>query len=196
METVELPEYYSTKELQAMGTEELRMAQANGFRKMGPSPLPPPPQALAPRPAAEVWGSNEFDFVCPSGAQCRMRKLMPERMVEKGILDKVTTLPGIVAEVVEKAEGAPPKPKEDMPTSQELSAVLEVMEILIPLVVVTPEVFPVPTTDDPNGTPEPRVLGRIYTDSIEIQDRIAIMERAMQGVKVFEPFRAGSSQPV
>lgn len=210
METVELPEYYNTTELQAMGADELRAAQANGFRKsvVGGYPYvldeshnevslktPAPPQS---RPAAEVWGSTEYDFVCPSGAKCRMRKLMPEKLMEHGILDRISSLPGITAEVVEKSEGLPPKPKaaNSLPDKEELRAVTQILEVLVPLVVVEPRVYPVPTTDDPNGTPDPRVAGRIYTDSIELMDRIAIMERAVQGVKTLEPFRAGPGQPV
>lgn len=194
METVELPEYYNTTELQAMGEEELRMAQANGFRKMGPSPLPPSPTSPQARPAAEVWGSTEYDFTCPSGAMCRMRKLMPESLIEHGLLDKLTTLPGIAAEVVEKAEGAPPKPTASsmVPDKEELRAITQILEVLVPIVVVQPQVFPVPVPDE-DGKCEGRYEGRIYTDSIELMDRIAIMERAVQGVRGFESFRAGSS---
>lgn len=202
METVELPEYYNTTDLQNMSVDELRAAQANGFRKSGNVTMSPPPlapvQTTGPRPAAEVWGSSEYDFVCPSGAMCRMRKLMPETLLEEGILDRIATLPGYAAEVVEKAEGAPPKSgaMDAMPDKEEMKAVKDILEIVVPLVVVEPRVYPVPTTDDPNGTPDPRVPGRIYTDSIELMDRVAIMERAVQGVKKLEPFRAGSGQPV
>jgi hypothetical protein len=197
METVNIPEYYTTQELQAMSAEDLREAQANGFRKPDASPLPPaPPQGV--RPAAEVWGSSEYDFVCPSGAQCRMRKLVPEKLLEHGILDKVSSLQGIVAEVVDKAEGMPPKAAVlgDMPSKKEFEAVIKVMEVLLPLVVVQPQVYAVPTSDDPAVLPPERIVGRIYTDSIELMDRIAILERAMSGVKMLEPFRSGSSQPV
>jgi hypothetical protein len=160
--------------------------------------LPPPtPAQVGPRPAAEVWGSTEYDFVCPSGAQCRMRKVGPEKLLESGILDKLTGLPGIAAEVVDKAEGLPPKPpsQSGVPGKEEVRAVIQVMEVLIPLVVVEPQVYPVPVADE-HGTTEARVVGRIYTDSIELVDRIAILERAVQGVKALEPFRAGSGQSV
>lgn len=158
-----------------------------------PAPTPPQAPLVEVRPAAQVWGSTEFDFTCPSGALCRMRKLMPEAMVEAGILDKVATLPGVAAEVIEKAEGAPPKPAGpfgELPSKEDMRAIIEVLEVLVPMVVVEPRVYPNP----PAG--EERVAGRIYTDSIELQDRIAIMERAVYGVKKLEPFRAGSGQPV
>lgn len=147
---------------------------------------PAPPSAPQAVPAAEVWGSNEFDFTCPSGATCRMRKLMPERLIEMGLLDKLTVLPGIAAEVVDKAEGAPPKKIGDVeiPDKHELGQMIELLNILVPMVVVVPEVHPVPT----DGSE--RVVGNIYTDSIEMSDRVAIMERAVHGVKKLEPFRS------
>jgi len=196
METIELPEYYNTQELQAMSQEELKAAQANGFRKVAGSPVaaPSPTAPSQVRPAAEVWGSNEFDFVCPSGARCRMRKLMPEKLLESGILDQLTALPGYVAEVVDKAEGQPPKKTDDI-QAKDITSVLEVLEKLIPMVVVEPQVFPVPVSPG-EGKPAPeREVGRIYTDSIELQDRIAIMERAVKGVRALEPFRAEPGQP-
>jgi hypothetical protein len=153
----------------------------------------PSPSAPQVRPAAEVWGSNEFDFVCPSGARCRMRKLMPEKLLESGILDQLTSLPGYVAEVVDKAEGQPPK-KDDEVNPKDITSVLEVLEKLIPMVVVEPGVSPVPVPDETGHVPERRE-GRIYTDSIELQDRIAIMERAVKGVRRLEPFRTEPGQP-
>lgn len=147
-------------------------------------PTPAPAQENV-RPAAEVWGSTEYDFVCPSGAQCRMRKLMPEKLIETGILDRITTLPGYAEELVQQAEGAPPKKADDLvPDKEELKSITAILDILVPLAVVEPRVFPTP------GPGEDREVGRIYVDSIELMDRIAIMERAVQGVKKLEPFRA------
>jgi hypothetical protein len=162
-----------------------------------PSPTPAPVQedVVVPRPAAEVWGSTEYDFTCPSGAMCRLRKLMPEKLLELGILDKITTLPGVVAEVVEKAEGLPPRKADAIPDAQELRNITGILEVLVPLVVVEPKVFPVPVAGEDGVVPD-RVQGRIYTDSIELLDRVAIMERSVQGVKKLEPFREGSGQPV
>lgn len=194
MESIELPEYYTTTELENMTMEQLAAAKASGFRKQGPMPLPsiavptPAPAPVQERPAAEVWGSTEYDFVCPSGAKCRMRKLMPEKLLEFGILDRISTLPGVAAGVVDKAEGAPPKPG-DMPDAQDIKDVVGILEVLLPAVVVSPVVYAVPVVGDDGEVPE-RVVGRIYTDSIELTDRIAIMERAVQGVQKLVPFRS------
>lgn len=157
---------------------------------------PPLPSQAQPVPAAQVWGSNEYDFTCPSGAQCRMRKLMPEKLLEMGVLDKITALPGLAEEQVEKAEGQPPKKLTDsLPSKEDLAAIVGVLELLIPMVVVEPRVYPVPVPNAEGVVPD-RVSGRIYTDTIELMDRIAIMERAVQGVKKMEPFRTGPGQSV
>jgi hypothetical protein len=192
METVQLPEYFSTTELQAMSAEELGMAQANGFRKdvstpSGPavSPVPPPVQA---RPAAEVWGATEYDFTCPSGAQCRMRKIMPEKMLETGILDKIAVLPGYAQEVIEKTEAVGPPQPERMPTKEEIGTLVDVLDTLIPMVVVQPWVSSVPKPGPDGVTPE-RVEGIIYVDSIDLDDRVAIMERAIGGANKLRSFR-------
>lgn len=146
-----------------------------------PEPVLPP----TPRPAQDVWGSNEYDFMCPSGAQCRMRKIQIERLIEDGILDKITALPGYAADVVEKAEavGPPKKAEDEMPTQQEFDALIDVLNILVPQVVAQPEVWRTP----PKG--EERVNGRIYVDSIDLEDRVAIMERALEGTRGLVRFR-------
>lgn len=157
---------------------------------------PAPPQV---RPAAEVWGSTEYDFTCPSGASCRMRKLVPEELIRHGILDKITRLPGIAAEVVEKAEAVgPPTVKgllDEMPSREEFDSLMDVLNTLVPLVVVQPQVWPVPPMPQDFENPtdeEKRVVGRIYLDSIDLEDRLAIMERAVSGTRGLEAFRKGS----
>jgi hypothetical protein len=157
-------------------------------------PKPSPAPSAQARPAAEVWGSNEYDFTCPSGAQCRMRKLMPEKLLEMGVLDKITALPGYTDELIKQAEGAPPErtgAASTLPDKEELQQIVDLLEVLVPMVVVTPTVYPAPVFDEGGKMPD-RVEGRIYTDSIELQDRVAIMERAVHGVKPLATFRQGS----
>jgi hypothetical protein len=60
---------------------------------------------------------------------------------------------------------------------------------VIPMVVVKPTVHRVPQADEPGGPVPDRVEGWIYTDDIELGDRVAIMERAMSGVVKMDNFR-------
>lgn len=135
--------------------------------------------------APTAWGSNEYDFTVPSGQLCRMRKLRPEELIKAGLLDKVSQLPAYAEELVQKAEGVQPQ-KQSMPTAGELEQLVDILDKLLPLVVVRPKLWPAPAED------EPRVPGRVYVDDVELGDRIAIMERAMGGVAKYENFRQES----
>ncbi len=139
--------------------------------------------------AVTAWGQTEYDFVTPSGQRCRLRKLDPAELAEAGILDKVTRLPGVTAGLVEKSSGQPPAPEPDpeaMPDKETIRALVDLVNVLVPMVVVKPSVAPIPEND------EERVQGVVYVDSIEITDRIAIMERSLQGLAKLDSFRKQS----
>ena len=194
-------ELYSTAELAAMSSEELRTAQANGFvkpivggyassgtfpdpRRVIDIPLDPPAPSLPQDPyAVTAWGSQFFDFVTPSGQKCQMKKLRPEELVGTDLLDKITRLPAFAEEAIQKAEGKPPVP-EKMPSTEDINSLLEVLDQLLPMVVVQPKVLPTPKEGEGGRQP-----GTIYVDDIELMDRVAIMERAVQGVKKMDNFR-------
>lgn len=131
--------------------------------------------------APTTWGSNEFDFTTPSGQRCRLRKLPIEDLAKAGILDRMTRLPGLADQLVKKAEGAPPEPV--MPNGDQIEIVTELVDILTPLVVVQPQVWPVPAED------EQRVTGRVYVDTVDFMDRVAIMNRVVGTVQSLDNFR-------
>lgn len=162
-----------------------KAAHAPNFAGAKVEPLPAPEPAPASDPyAPSVWGSNEYDFTCPSGQTCRMRKIPVEKIVSSGVLDKITRLPAVAQEQIDRAEGMPPKKVADaMPKPEEMEALLDTLNILLPMVVVKPEIYSAPEEG------QERVVGRIYVDSIELEDRIAIMERAVGGVRNLEAFR-------
>lgn len=155
-----------------------------------PGSAPAPAQAEVPSDpyAPKVWLSNTFDFLTPSGQLCQLKKVDVAQLAEKGILDKLTRLPGIAAAQVAKAEGAPPEKAVDpeLPDTETIKAVLEAVNVLVPLVVVQPHVWELPAEG------EPRVPERIYVDSIEIGDRIAIMHRVLGGLQDLDKFRQQS----
>lgn len=197
---------YTTTELAAMTSEELRTAQANGFVKPdphdGPIMLEPgnrpspdlPPQGTESDKdpyAVTSWAESEYDFRVPSGQLCRMKKLRPEEMIGTDLLDRVTRLPGFAEENIRKAEGRPPTAA--MPSKEALAEVIEVLDELLPLVVVKPKLWPEPTPEQANDDPEldnsERRSGRVYVSDVELADRVAIMERAVGGVKRMDNFR-------
>lgn len=194
---------YDTNELKAMTPEEFADARAQGFVKpfanptayrdaetalmpgdiVYPQDVPSRPSPPQDRYAATAWASPYFDFITPGGQTIQMQKLLPEKMLGTGLLDKITRLPAFAQELIDKAEGLPPAAVVKLTDSEQVAQVVEVVNEIVPLVVVQPTVYPVPPTG------EERVNGRIYVDSIELADRVAIMERAVKGVAALDPFR-------
>jgi hypothetical protein len=149
-------------------------------------PSPSPQSEVAANPyAATTWGSNEYDFKTPTGQLCRLKRLDVAELAKAGILDRVTRLPGLTAELVARSEGQPPA-AEVMPDKETIETVLEVLHVFLPIVVVQPQIWPLPA-DGEERKPE-----RIYVDSIDIVDQVAIMTRALQGLKALDSFRPES----
>lgn len=181
---------YTTAELQAMSAQELEVARANGYVRPESSDLreraqeafdnsrPAPPQDPY---AVTSWGEREYDHTVPSGQRCRMRKLRPEELIERNLLDRITRLPGFSEEEIRKAEGKPPTPQSV--AKEDMQAMLEILEQLIPIVVVQPVVH---SSDTPE---EERVPGSVTVRDIELADRIDIMNRALSGVSKMDNFR-------
>jgi hypothetical protein len=164
-----------------MTTEEFAQWQAQ--QSVRPADVMPVVPVDPYAETAAAWLSDEFDFDLPSGSKCRMRKMPLKELATKGILDRVTRLPGIVEEVIEKSENKPPKPAvDDIPDNETIEALDLLLNIIVPLVVVQPKVWEIPESGE-------RVAGRIYPDTIELSDRVAIMERSMAGVKGLDSFR-------
>lgn len=142
----------------------------------------PPQNASEGRYAPSVWGSNEYDFQTPSGQLCRLRKLPLDKLAETGLLDRITRLPGLAGELVNKSQGLPPEQIE-MPPAETVELLVEILDKLLPLVIVAPEVWPLP----PEG--EERLSVRIYVDSIDLGDRVAILEKAVGPLVKLDSFR-------
>ena len=196
-------ELYTTTELLEMTPEELAVAQANDYVKpqnateadvapklsVKPS-LPAPPQDDPY--AVTAWGSDLFDFRAPSGQLCQMRKLKPESMLESGMLDKVTRLPAFAEENIRKAQGHPPAAASSV-SPEDFKQLIKVLDELLPIVVVQPQLWSEPSPERSNDDPEldnsERIPGRVYVSDVELADRVAIMERAIGGVKKLDNFR-------
>lgn len=171
---------YTFAELSSMTKAALDAAQMNGFRRAAA-------EAVNPVGNDNVWAtaleSRTHEFVTPSGQKCKLREISPESLLESGILDRVTRLEGLAAELAEKAEGAPPTSKKKLPSREDLALLIDTVNLLVPLAVAEPAVYP---DVKPDETAEP---GRIYVSMIALDDRIAIMEESMKGLKALDAFR-------
>jgi hypothetical protein len=157
-----------------------------------------PSQGVRPNPdpyQVTSWGESEEDFRAPSGQLCRLRKIDPTDLLEMGILDEVSRLPGLVQSgPMATAQGKPPQDDNrlllDMlkdPTK--LEGLMGLMDKLVAYVVVRPSV------QVWDGKIE-RVPGQVYTDMIHLGDRMAIMEHAMGAVRKLDNFRTGPQEAV
>lgn len=175
-------DHLTAEQLERMAAELRAGAMGVSVDTAIASPLTSPQDPYA----VTTWGESEYDFRVPSGQLCRMKKLRPEELVGTDLLNRMARLPGLVEEQVRQAEGKPPVPA--VPEKEDLLAVIEVLDELLPRVVVKPVLHSVPKADETGAVPA-RVPGRIYTDDIELADRVAIMERATAGVTKLDNFR-------
>jgi hypothetical protein len=192
-------ERYTMDELAKMTPSEFATAQANNFERGSVAdayrdvenghPHPalqtniPSPSMPADRYAVTTWGQNGQDFRTPSGQLCRLRKLNPAKLAASGILDRITRLPGMAQDLVDQAEGAPPAKTDEMPSAEAVEALVDLLNVLIPIAVEQPTIYPLP------GEGEERVTGRVYVDSVDFTDQVAIMEKVVGGLRSFDNFR-------
>lgn len=157
------------------------MAAEAEFSLNPPAPTPKPSSQYA----ATTWGGNdEYDFRTPSGQLCLIRKIDTERLVEAGILSKVTRLSGLVQQGIDTSEGKPPVKGVSaiLDEPEKAREVIEVINALVVSLVVQPQLY-VPV----EGKPAP--AGAINVNKVQLGDRIAIMEEAMGGVTKLDAFR-------
>lgn len=191
---------YTAAEIAAMDAATFQAAKESGFRKaLVASPLA---QAVAQAEAAginlgssvpardaqpsgdeNVWGrkrKGDRDFVCPSGQKCRLRRIEIDQLVMAGVLDQVSRLEGLAQNLIDKAEGQPPA-KTAMPTKEDFQALLSLMNVVVPMAVAEPKLY---ADDDPD-----RPADGIRVSDVDLEDRIAILNEALAGVKLLDNFR-------
>lgn len=186
-----MPGDYSDAEVQSMDPTDVLDAAMRGWKRIETVELPrEDARGEVKLPSAvrtNVWAENakadgkeEFDFTAPSGQVCRLRKLTPEMLLPLGILDRVTRLEGLADNLVQQAEGQPPTVSE-MPSQEDFELLLETLNLLVPIAVAQPRIYANNDKDAPEGSI------RVY--HIELNDRVAIMERSLKGLAKLDRFR-------
>jgi len=167
-------------------------------------------------------GSNSFDFTCPSGQMCKLRRLSIEKIAVMGLLDRMDILTNMMNEyVADPAQGKKPqdrkkkaltkaqaKAQEDAENIKavsnlfsnpaELSAMLGMVDKIVEAVVLAPDVVrPVYVDDDGvEQDLETREVGVVYTDMIAMQDRMAIFHTSFGDMGDLPTFREESEDAV
>lgn len=171
--------------------------------------------------AATKWGAaaQYEDLEVPSGQLCQVRHLGVDGLMRLGILDSFDSLLSIVQdEHVARATGKPsaaPTPGEGEVTDEQLRAFakdpqkllsgLAMVDKVVEAVVVQPTVRrPVAFDTDDLGQPIPsserplreeeRDPDVVYTDMIDMEDRMFLLQFAVGGVRDLEQFREGTGE--
>jgi hypothetical protein len=151
-------------------------------------------KAAAPkkRSTAKTWKrSSGEDLALPSGNVALVKRPGMLEFIKKGVVPD-TLLP-TVDEAIKKGKGLPPSETENLlKDPSKIAAMEEMMNKVVVLCVVEPEVR-LHTDDDGDVIPEAdRDEDVIYTDDVDLEDKIFIFQFASGGTRDVERFRQES----
>lgn len=159
------------------------------------SPATPIPTADDPtsKYAPDAWLSGGIggmeDLVVPSGQTCLVRRPGLEGLIKAGVLRNVDSLSAIVGEKhIKKAKkGSDQKVNVDsvMKDPKALEEILHTVDKVVCHCVVKPEVFMAP------NDVTLRKRGVVYTDMVDINDKMHIFNFVVGGTRDLESFRSG-----
>lgn len=148
--------------------------------------------------AATAWGQpTEQDFTCPSGQKCKLRRVDIMDLLGGGILNDLDFLTSMVNETHipdgqagRKASAAALQGITG--DAKNLAKFQKTMTDVVLRVVIRPELHVLP----PEG--ESRIDGRVYIDTVQMIDKIAIFNWAVTGKEAEEikQFREQTDEPV
>lgn len=186
---------------------------------VGPSPVLPleatgmPPiveNAGADDPYALVgWGEasgigGASDVRCPSGQLALVKRPGVQGLIEAGVLHDVDSLTGLVDQKHLKRVkgGAQPEINAQslMKDPEQLERVVSVVDKVLVYVVVKPKLH-LTYEENEHGTRKPievgdRKKGLVYTDQVELDDKMFIFNYAVGGTRSLERFRKLSADAV
>lgn len=136
---------------------------------------------------------------------CKVLRPDPQILINAGILDDFDSLTGLVAQKIQTIEGkskiTPEGLKDLAAQTDQMLKGLELMDRLVEAVVVAPKVVWAAVRDvsgqvvrDDRGNakildPSVRDEDVLYTDDVDLEDRMFILQFAVGGVKDFQQFR-------
>lgn len=157
--------------------------------------------------APTTWGAPKLqDLEVPSGQMCQVKPPGVEQLINAGVLENVDTLTSLIDKKhIKRVQGKTPTKKNDaltLPDGSELDkeSLLQDKDNLIKVfglvdkvtiaMVVQPQVLPVP--EDPKlrvPLDELAKHGQVYTDQIDMMDKMYIFQYAVGGGTDLEQFR-------
>lgn len=154
--------------------------------------------------AATSWGASTgtanapHDLEVPSGQVCLVRRPGVEGLLTAGVLQDIDTLTALVGETIDsktkKPGEASPAPEIDMneilKNPERMTAVLHTVDRTICAVVVKPPIYMAP------NDVTLRKSGVIYTDMVDLTDKMFIFQYVVGGSADLESFRAELDEAV
>lgn len=167
--------------------------------------------------APVTWGEKKaatIELRVPSGQLCLVRTVGIPGLIEAGILDRIDSLTSMVAEEFVKRDNDG-NPILDIPgltdSSGAIMSIMEVMDKTLCLAVVEPKVYEVPMVElhedpddpdspvvreDPDDPDSPAKMvegeredGKVYTDTVDDEDKAFIFQVVVGGTQDLEQFR-------
>lgn len=154
-----------------------------------------------------VWASQpsaqaEQELTLPSGQTCLARKMGVEGVIETGLLAQVDVLTATVDQYSRKVKGGNGVPDGQaidnslLKDPKAMSAIIGLVDRLLPHIVVSPpvklhflETKVGSTVVTRKIAPEHREDGVVYSDQIELDDKMELFNWAMGGLEKFTSFR-------
>lgn len=152
--------------------------------------------------APTTWGGELLeDVVVPSGQTCQCRRPGMQGLIANGILDKMDTLTAVVNDKhISRVKKGGVKVDDITSDPAKLIDVLNTVDKVVAYVVVQPDIHrPVVIDDDGNERDmedDERETGVVYTDFIDIEDKMFLFNYAVGGTRDVERFRRESGLAV
>lgn len=168
-----------------------------------------------------VWGStapegSEEELTLPSGQTCRAKKVTVTSMIEAGILNNADSLTAMVDQYTRKvkggkgvADGTPIVDNKILGDSKALKMMIEMADRSLPEIVISPPVHlhfseqvigkttvTKKLNDDQRAVIRAATPGVIFTDQIDLEDKMELFEWGVGGLKAFSSFREGPTTDV
>jgi len=151
-------------------------------------PVVPGEDPYSPKQWGSSAGPGVEDLTCPSGQRALVRRPGVAGLIAAGVLHDIDTLSQIVDEKhVKRVAGQPVVDKDTLAADPDaLANVMHVVDRVTAYVVLRPPVKMAP--NDPTS----REDGVIYTDMVDLEDRMFIFNFAVGGTRDLEKFRRES----
>lgn len=161
-----------------------------------------------------VWGSatpaaSEFELTTPSGQTCRARKMTIESMIEVGILADADAITALVSKHVRKVKGGNGKADHTalderaiLANPDAIKSIITLTDKVLPHVVISPPVslhykettigkttVTKKLTDEERAEIQAAVPGTVFTDQIDLEDKMFLFDWAAGGLQAMTNFR-------